>query len=85
MLVRQWESDPLSLVYDPLSGDTHVLDALLVELLQLTGQAHGRTVEDLALDLADVFAERDAESAREAIRSGLATLEQMGLVEQKSR
>ncbi len=64
MLVRQWESDPLSLVYDPLSGDTHVLDALLVELLQLTGHLHGRTVEDLALDLADVFAGRGGDPRR---------------------
>lgn len=83
--MRQWESDPLSLAYDPVTGDTHLLDALLVELLRLTEVPDGRTLAELATDLADVFADQDAEQARLVIRSSLATLEEMGLAERRSR
>lgn len=83
--MRQWESDPLSLAYDPVTGDTHVLDALLVELLRLTGAPGGRTPAELASDLADVFAGQDAEQTGQVIHSGLATLEEMGLAERRSR
>jgi PqqD family protein of HPr-rel-A system len=80
LLVRQWEEESLCVVYHPLSGDTHLLDALPAELLRLlTDKAH--TTPELLADLSDVFADVDAQQAADLLERSLATLREIGLVQ----
>jgi PqqD family protein of HPr-rel-A system len=80
LLVRQWEEEALCVVYHPLNGDTHLLDALPAELLRLlTDKAY--TAPELLADLRDVFADVDAQQAADSLERSLATLREMGLVQ----
>ncbi len=80
LLVRQWEEEALCVVYHPLNGDTHLLDALPAELLRLlTDKAY--TTPELLADLCDVFADVDAQQAADSLERSLATLREMGLVQ----
>ncbi|MFM2448392.1 MAG: hypothetical protein RIS44_842 [Pseudomonadota bacterium] len=80
LLVRQWEEEALCVVYQPLNGDTHLLDALPAELLRLlTDKAY--TSSELLADLRDVFADVDAQQAADSLERSLATLRAMGLIQ----
>jgi PqqD family protein of HPr-rel-A system len=80
LLVRQWDEEVLCVVYHPLNGDTHLLDALPAELLRLlTDKAH--TTPELLADLSDVFADVDAQQVADSLERSLATLREMGLVQ----
>ena len=77
---RQWEEQALCVVYHPLNGDTHLLDALPAELLRLlTDKAY--TTPELLADLSDVFADVDAQQAADALERSLATLREKGLIQ----
>jgi PqqD family protein of HPr-rel-A system len=80
LLVRQWDEEVLCVVYHPLNGDTHLLDALPAELLRLLTDKPCTTPELLA-DLSDVFADVDAQQAADLLERSLATLREMGLVQ----
>ncbi len=79
MLVRQWDDEPLSVVYDPVRGDTHLLDALLVEILRLLSE-QPQSGADLYAGLADVIDGGNFAEALSSINDSLARLEEMGLV-----
>jgi PqqD family protein of HPr-rel-A system len=83
LMVRQWDEEELCVVYHPLNGDTHLLDALSAELLRLLTEKDCTTAELLA-DLVDVFAEVDAQQAVHLLERSLATLRELGLVQAAS-
>ncbi len=80
LLVRQWEEEALCVVYHPLSGDTHLLDALPAELLRLLTEK-ACTAPELLADLSDVFADVNAQQAADSLERSLATLREMGLIQ----
>lgn len=83
LLIRQWEEEALCVVYHPLNGDTHLLDALPAELLSLlTDKAY--TTPELLADLSDVFSDVDAQQAANLLERSLSTLREMGLVQAAS-
>jgi PqqD family protein of HPr-rel-A system len=80
LLIRQWDEEALCVVYHPLNGDTHLLDALPAELLRLlTDKAY--TSSELLDDLSDVFADVEVQEAADLLERSLATLREMGLVQ----
>jgi PqqD family protein of HPr-rel-A system len=81
--VKQWDGDPLSIVYQPLSGDTHLLDPLPVELLRLVG-AQPQTLAQLAAELADALCALDTADALDLLENSLVKLQEMGLVQRRS-
>lgn len=77
---RDW--DGLGVVYDDSSGDTHLVDALAIEFLEmLAGQQ--LSVGQLVDQLADALPEQmDAATATAFFDRQLHTLRDLGLVEQ---
>jgi PqqD family protein of HPr-rel-A system len=81
---KEWEADD-TVVYDTASGDTHVVDAVSIELLNLLRQNPGLSTESLVADLRKVFdAELDAEIAAR-VECGLARLQRIGLIAARPR
>jgi len=75
---KEWDDDD-TVVYDLLGGDTHVVDTLAMELLDLLRQRPAQSVQDLVADLREVFAGApDAEIALR-IEVGLSRLQVIGL------
>ncbi|HEY0956999.1 MAG TPA: HPr-rel-A system PqqD family peptide chaperone [Roseateles sp.] len=78
---RDWD-DSLSAVYDDGSGDTHVLDALAVELLELLLR-QSLSIRQLIEILADALPDdMDADVAHTFLERQLQSLRDLGLVEQ---
>jgi PqqD family protein of HPr-rel-A system len=76
---RDWEG--LGAVYNDDSGDTHLVDALAIELLELLKQQR-RSVPQLVDQLADALPdEMDAATAAAFFERQLRSLQQLGLVE----
>ena len=55
---RSWGDDDISVVYNELSGDTHLVDALGVDLLQLLSHC-ACSIDVMVLKLAEVYALND--------------------------
>ncbi|CAN5867208.1 hypothetical protein BH11PSE12_BH11PSE12_06700 [soil metagenome] len=55
---RSWDDDDISVVYNELSGDTHLVDALGVDLLQLLSHC-AYSIDVMVLKLAEVYAVND--------------------------
>jgi PqqD family protein of HPr-rel-A system len=77
-LRRAW-SDDRAVVYDALSGDTHLLEAIALELLDLLGDG-ARDPAALLLDLEQALDAGSAGEAREAAQNCLDDLVELGLV-----
>lgn len=76
---KEWDDDD-TVVYDVASGDTHVVDPLSMEILQLLGHCLLRSTDSLVADLRQVFdGEPDAAIAARIERS-LHGLQDIGLV-----
>lgn len=84
LLVRTWCGEDVSVVYNGISGDTHLVEELALHLLKLLGVAP-RSTDTLARQLADFFVEHDQDRIREFIESTLLQLEAFGLVYRISR
>lgn len=76
---RTWNGEDVSVVYNGISGDTHLVEELALHLLQLVGVSPLST-ETLALQLTDFFVENDPNKIQEFIDSTLLQLETVGLV-----
>ena len=81
MAWRDWD-DGLSAVHDDGSGDTHVLDALSMELLELL-MRQARSVPQLAAELAAALPDdMDQITAHSFLERQLQSLHGLGLIEQ---
>lgn len=84
LIFRTWSGEDVSVVYNCISGDTHLIEELALHLLKLVGVSPLST-ETLALGLADFFVQNDQNRIREFIESTLLQLETAGLVFSTSR
>lgn len=75
--VREW--DDAGVIYDAFNGNTHLLDALGLELLDLLHQ-HPWDLPSLVAELRDALPDDlDAEAASQLLNAKLAQLERLGL------
>ena len=81
--LASWGWDDEFVVYNNLSGDTHLLDADSVELLALLQRAPA-TIETLAAQLTDGVAPDDAAALPDTLAALLAQLKKLYLVESSS-
>ncbi len=81
-LIRQWDDDELCVVYQPLSGDTHLLDLLSVEVLRLV-KLQDRTVGDLLTDICPDLTDEPMVEASQQLVATLDKLQRMGFVDTK--
>jgi PqqD family protein of HPr-rel-A system len=77
--IKSWSDEELGLVFDAVSGDTHLLDQLAVEILQSLQKEPSRA-EQLNQQLADRFSPDDQCKAAEFITTTLLQLRDIGLV-----
>lgn len=77
--VRSWDGEECSVVYDVISGDTHLLDDLSLELLALIDAQPGTTSE-LARQVGDFFADGCSDEQIEFVQATLLQLQSVGLV-----
>ena len=80
LLMRQWDDDELGVVYHPLSGDTHLLDVLSVELLHLV-TLRDQTLGDLLTEICPDLTGEQLEEASQGLSATLDKLRQMGFVD----
>jgi PqqD family protein of HPr-rel-A system len=76
--MRTWDGDVV--VYNPLSGDTHLLDVLTGELLRviIAGPATVAALREAAASLLEV---PDDDSLGRHVGEALAALDESGLIE----
>jgi PqqD family protein of HPr-rel-A system len=79
LLVRSWSGEE-GVVYDTLSGDTHLLEPLALELLQQLTLGVPRSARALLDELADLIEDTASESALAAIEQSLESMRRAGLV-----
>lgn len=79
LLVRSWSGEE-GVVYDTLSGDTHLLEPLALELLQRLEAGVPRSARALLEDLADLVEDTAPEPALAAIEQCLESMRRAGLV-----
>jgi PqqD family protein of HPr-rel-A system len=79
LLVRSWSGEE-GVVYDTLSGDTHLLEPLALELLQQLTLGVPRSASALLDELADLIEDTASESALAAIEQSLESMRRAGLV-----
>lgn len=77
--IRSWSGDE-GVVYDTLSGDTHLLEPLALELLHCLDSAPPRSARALLGDLADSVGDDGLESALHAVEQSLESMRRVGLV-----
>lgn len=80
---RTWRDDDNSIVYNALSGNTHLIDALGLALLQLLAQTPSST-EMLLLKLADLYSEDDSATLAKWTDATLLQLQDAGLLNKTS-
>ncbi len=80
-LIRSWSGEE-GVVFDMLSGDTHLLEPLALELLQRLEPNVPRSARALLDDLADVDVdvENSLDSALMAVEQSLESMRRVGLV-----
>jgi PqqD family protein of HPr-rel-A system len=78
-VLREWPDEDQSVVYDTASGDTHLVEALGVEVLQLLDAAP-RTAPEMASALAGLFDTPNPIAIVEYITATLQQLQDAGLV-----
>jgi PqqD family protein of HPr-rel-A system len=79
LLIRSWSGEE-GVVYDKLSGDTHLLEPLALELLQRLEPDVARNSRALLDGLAELIADDDRDSALDAIERSLESMRRVGLV-----
>ena len=80
LLIRQWDDDELCVVYQPLSGDTHLIDLLSMEILHLV-KLRDRTVGDLLAEICPDLTDEPLVEASQQLVAALDKLRQMGFVD----
>jgi PqqD family protein of HPr-rel-A system len=79
LLVRSWSGEE-GVVYDTLSGDTHLLEPLALELLRQLVTGVPRSARALLDELADLIEDTGPASALAAIEQSLESMRRAGLV-----
>ena len=79
LLVRSWSGEE-GVVFDSLSGDTHLLEPLALEVLQRLAPGVPRSARALVDELADLIEDATPESALAAIEQSLESMRRAGLV-----
>ncbi len=77
--IHSWDGEPLGVVYNAISGDTHVLDPLGIELISLLKE-HSLTTESILQVLNDVFSDTSNIEAEKIIVAALLKLADIGLI-----
>lgn len=77
--IRSWDGEESSVVFDVISGDTHLLDDLSLELVGLI-DAQPATTSELAHKVADHFADGYNDEQIEFVQASLLQLQSVGLV-----
>lgn len=75
--VREWEEE--SFLFNPASGDTHLLNSLSMEILSLL-QQNSLNADALLNRLSDAFASIDSSLNRDHLIEYLRQFEDMGLI-----
>ena len=75
---KSWSDDELGLVFDSVTGDTHLLDHSAIEILQSLEKGSA-SVESLAKQLADRFSTADLRQIPDFITATLLQLSNIGL------
>lgn len=79
LLIKSWPDQDEAVAYHALTGDTHLLAPLQVELIQRL-QQQDHSTHDLFLAMADLFHEDERELALEFMEATLLQLRDLGLV-----
>lgn len=69
-----------AVVFNQLTGDTHQVGLLAVELLHILEQSHGESSAGLLEELQDVFSDVESSDSLVIIEDALSQLEALGLV-----
>ena len=77
--IKTWDDDDASIVYNTLSGETHLIEPPGADVLGLLARAP-RTSEALATELADLFADTGHARIVEFMEATLVQLQAIGLV-----
>ncbi|MCS7304265.1 MAG: HPr-rel-A system PqqD family peptide chaperone [Thermoguttaceae bacterium] len=83
LMLHAWEGEPFVLVFQPLSGDTHLLDHLSAEVLRLLGPG-AQTAEHLWERLLAQTGLTAEEFSLDRLHALLVQLEQLDLIERVS-
>jgi PqqD family protein of HPr-rel-A system len=77
--IQAWADDDAAVVYNTLSGETHLIESLGGELLRLI-EARPRTSDALATELVALFSDADHAQIVQYIEATLVQLQAIGLV-----
>ena len=77
--IQSWADDELAVVFDKVTGDTHLVDLSAVGILELL-EISPHSLEGIAQALAGWFSESDPTKISEFISSTLLHLQDIGLV-----
>jgi PqqD family protein of HPr-rel-A system len=78
-IVRSWSGEE-GVVFDTLSGDTHLLEPLALELLRHLDPGVARSARALLEYLADSIEDTPPEAALAAVEHSLESMRRVGLV-----
>lgn len=76
---RSWSDEDLSVVYNTLSGDTHLVESPGLEILQLLTESP-RSAESLASALSSLFQDQEPDRLVQYIDATLLRLKEVGLI-----
>lgn len=76
---RTWEHDEHVVMFNPVSGDTHLMDEFGMALLGLVSDAP-RSPDALALQLSDYFQDVGSEGILQHVDATLRRFHQLGIV-----
>ena len=74
-----WNTEECDVVYNAQSGDTHLLDRVAVELLQLI-MVSPRSTEQLVVAIGDLLVPEDRGHVRDVVDAVLFSLQYIGLI-----
>jgi PqqD family protein of HPr-rel-A system len=74
-----WDDDDLAVVYDKVTGDTHLIESSAIEILRLIEKSPA-SAEAIAQELADLFSADDQDKLPQFISATLLQLRDLGLV-----
>jgi PqqD family protein of HPr-rel-A system len=84
LVLKAWEGEDQSVVYNERSGDTHLIQSPGSEMLQLLAE-RPYTSRDLAVEISELFSDEDVPKIVEFVDATLRQLESVGLVTFLSR
>ncbi|WPC67678.1 HPr-rel-A system PqqD family peptide chaperone [Rhodoferax ferrireducens] len=74
-----WDDDDLAVVYDKVTGDTHLIESSAIEILRVI-EKYPASAEAIAQELAELFSADDQDKLPQFISASLLQLRDLGLV-----